>query len=209
MKICAATQPPNCVPPSPGWSIAIRTPSSRKPVSAITKQDPDEGPVAEPVDPAIELRLARRAVGARVVELARARDRAPDHHHEQAGDQRRPEHVQHLLVGEVERAVEVVPAEHRVGEVGVEAEDHRAREQRDEAVEDRPACARPAVRSRRAIVRCASSVRSPPTRRRPSSRAAATARRAPAVLGDRPRDAVEEDEHRRDRRARTRGPSAR
>ena len=143
------------------------------------EQDPDEGPVAAAVAAAVELRLARRAIGPRVVELARAGDRAPRHHHEQPDDQRGPEHVEHLLVGEVEGPVEVVPAEHRVGEVGVEAEDHRAREQRQEAVEDRRVRPARRSRSRRAIVRCASSARRPPQQRAARARApAAAARRA-------------------------------
>jgi len=95
--------------------------------------------------------------------------------------------VQHLLVGEVEAAVKVAPAEYRICEVGLEAEDHGACEQRQKSVEDR-GVRDPGGTVAPAIVRWANSSRVPARQARcqftPGQRRAATA----AVLRDRPGD---------------------
>ena len=104
------------------------------------EQNAHEGPVPYAIH--APLRGLLRAVGTGVVELLGALDPAPGHHHHHAGQQRQAEHVQHDRVAEIEVAVEEAPAEHRLGEVGVDREDDGADEEHHEAVED--AAVRPA-----------------------------------------------------------------
>ena len=170
------------------------------------QQPADEDPVADAVAAAVVLRIARRAVGPRVVELARTQHAATHHHRQHAGEEHDAEHVEHERVDDVEVAREEAPAEQRLGHVGVDPQHDRPGEQRQEAVEDRGVRdARVAVAARHRHV-CGDDAQGVSQPRRQLARRRQAAAAAEAVLRQRPRDAVERARAPRRPRARTRGP---
>ena len=98
------------------------------------EEDAEEGPVADHVQTAAVLVLG--PVGAPVAQPERPLDAALVGHDRQPDDQRDAEDVEKERVPLVELVAEEVPAQDRLGEVVLEAEDGGPDEEDDEAVED-------------------------------------------------------------------------
>ncbi len=100
------------------------------------QQADDEDPVPDPVGAAaVFLRLAG-SVGPAVVQLCRTQHRSPHHHHQQPGDEHRPEEIEDGLEAEVEVADVERLAEDRLDDVMGEGDHDGAHGEDDPAVED-------------------------------------------------------------------------
>jgi copper chaperone CopZ len=77
-----------------------------------------------------------RAIRPPVVEARRPPDAAVDCHEDEAGQQHEAGEIERQLVDEIEAALPEIPVKDRPREVGVDPENGRAEEEREEAIED-------------------------------------------------------------------------
>ena len=144
------------------WSQTSRAASSKIAGEADHHQRPEERPVLAPVLRPVEIRIARRAVRPRVVELRRLQPAAPIHHVEEPAEHRDAGDVEYQREDEIELPVPEADAEQGLEDVVLQGDRGGAEEQ--QARNRRRSTGAPRPPPHRAARRCADRAPSPSCR---------------------------------------------